>query len=39
MIGLLTAFFLWNGDANYVWWILWIVISIGEFTKHIRDNT
>lgn len=27
MISLLTAFFLYAGDAEWYWWVLWCVIA------------
>jgi hypothetical protein len=38
MIGLLTAFFLYHGDAHWIWWVLWCLLEVGEFVKFIRNN-
>jgi len=38
MIGLLTAFFLFYGDAHWVWWVLWFILEIGELVKFIRNS-
>ena len=38
MIGLLTAFFLYHGDAHWIWWVLWVVFEIGELNKFIRNT-
>jgi hypothetical protein len=39
MISLLTAFFLYYGDAHWVWWVLWVVCFIGSVLKTIRDES
>jgi hypothetical protein len=38
MIGLLTAFFLYYGDANWWWWAVWFVLEVGELVKFIRNS-
>ena len=37
MIGLLTAFFLYSADAHWFWWMLWVLLSIGEAIKFVRN--
>jgi len=38
MIGLLTAFFLYYGDAGFGWWVVWFILEIGEFIKFVRNS-
>lgn len=33
MIGLLTAFFLYYGDAHWGWWIGWVLIELNDFVR------
>jgi len=36
MIGLLTAFFLYYGDAAWWWWGIWAILELGAFVKEIN---
>jgi len=36
MIGLLTAFFLYYGDAAWWWWGIWAILELGAFVKKIN---
>jgi len=38
MIGLLTAFFLYSADASWWWWAGWVLLSIGEVIKFVRNS-
>jgi hypothetical protein len=38
MIGLLTAFVLIRGDAEWYWWVIWLLIEFGEILKDINKK-
>jgi hypothetical protein len=38
MIGLLVAFFLYYGDADWWWWAIWGILEVGELVKFVRNN-
>jgi len=38
MIGLLTAFFFYYGDAHWIWWVIWAILEVGELIKFIRNS-
>ena len=38
MLGLLTAFFLYYGDAPWGWWVIWCILEFGELVKFIRNS-
>jgi len=38
MIGLLTAFFLFHGDAEWYWWVIWGIIELGELANFVRNH-
>jgi hypothetical protein len=38
MIALLTAFFLYHGDADWWWWVLWTMFLIGELNRLVRNS-
>ena len=33
MMSLLTAFFLWNAEASWSWWVLWVVLAVYQLLK------
>lgn len=39
MIGLLTAFFLYYGDATAGWWVAYGFLAFINFVKFCRDMT
>jgi len=38
MIGLLTAFFLFHGDAEWYWWALWSVLALANVVNFVRNH-
>jgi hypothetical protein len=38
MIGLLVAFFLYHGNADWWWWAIWGILEVGELFKFVRNN-
>jgi hypothetical protein len=38
MIGLLVAFFLYHGDADWWWWAIWGILEFGDLVKFTRKN-
>ena len=38
MISLLTAFFLYYGDAHWIWWVLWSICAVGSLAKAVRES-
>jgi hypothetical protein len=38
MIGLLTAFFLYHGNADWWWWAIWALCELGELAKTVRNS-
>ena len=37
MFGLLTAFFLWNAEASWSWWVVWAILVAYGLLKEWRD--
>jgi hypothetical protein len=37
MIALLTAFFLWNAEASWSWWVVWVMFSTWSLLKEWKE--
>jgi len=37
MLMLLVAFFLFYGDASWIWWVMFGLLSVGNFVKFCWD--
>ena len=38
MVGLLVAFFLYHGEAHWIWWVIWAIIEFGELANFVRNH-
>ena len=37
MFAFLTAFFLWNAEASWSWWVMWVALVGWSLLKELKE--